>query len=468
MGKPTKTRWATGDPSYIIQPGAGKMDAGWVPGEKPPSQIMNWLFYETYFWETYFEDKTENIDRLMLRSAGNLSWNGSVLTFGSAIDIVFRVTTQSHINRIPAGTFTLNDGEVVVVKRNRGGNSPVALAQGSYPGLNNGEYDIVNDSSLIADDQENELILFRRNGSTLEIPALGVAYLTGSTFALGVYNSDTGGNVPIGGIIPFYDFNGALTKPTNFSFCDGSSVTVTGIGVQTLPDLSNRYLVGFGTEGGGDIDTAAWATSAVGNASHQVNLQHSHTVNSHTHDLANHTHTGGAHTHSVDIASFTSGAGSAHSHTIGSHTHTTPDHTHDGTGLYALCTLNDSSGSDSDGLFMQTMAVSSWNSNRGDDVGGSNAPGTSYENAVVVAGTTALDGAGTTGAGSGSTGNESSHTHSIDPPSTSSSSAGAVATGGPSTNTSGATAPGTDNQLSTTQSIQPRSIRVRFIMRTSL
>jgi hypothetical protein len=92
--------------------------------------------------------------------------------------------------------------------------------------------------------------------------------------------------VPIGSIIPFYDFNGALAFDTDrFAYCDGSSKTIEGIGSQTLPDLSNRYLVGFGTEGGGDMDTAAWDTAAVGLASHQANLAHTHTGPSHSHTL---------------------------------------------------------------------------------------------------------------------------------------------------------------------------------------
>ena len=90
---------------------------------------------------------------------------------------------------------------------------------------------------------------------------------------------------PIGSIIPFYDFDGDATFDTDYwVYCDGSAATLGGgIGAKTLPDLSNRYLVGFGTEGGGDIDSAAWATAAVGNASHQVDVSHTHTGPSHTH-----------------------------------------------------------------------------------------------------------------------------------------------------------------------------------------
>jgi len=89
---------------------------------------------------------------------------------------------------------------------------------------------------------------------------------------------------PIGSIVAHYDYNGSLTINADYwQYCRGQTVTITGIGSQTLPDLSNRYLVGFGTEGGGDLHTAAWATAAIGAASHLVDSSHTHTGPSHTH-----------------------------------------------------------------------------------------------------------------------------------------------------------------------------------------
>jgi hypothetical protein len=86
-----------------------------------------------------------------------------------------------------------------------------------------------------------------------------------------------GALVPIGSIIPFYDFDGALTFDSSYwAYCNGQSKTVGGSS-RTLPDMSNRYPVGFGDEGSGNIGTATWATAAVGNASHQVALvNHTH------------------------------------------------------------------------------------------------------------------------------------------------------------------------------------------------
>ena len=267
---------------------------------------------------------------------------------------------------------------------------------------------------------------------------------------------------PIGSIIAFYDFNGAATfDNTKWSYCNGSVQTLGGgIGSQTLPDLSNRYLVGFGTEAGGDIGSATWATAAVGLANHQANLQHSHTVASHTHTtpahahtLSNHTHTGGAHTHSTPN----------HTHTLSNHTHTGGAHTH---GLsangYALIEVQTSPDEEA---FMKTVSAS-WTADQTMIGGnGTTVGSTSRSTATELGGDTDSAGAVSTGgpstdstdsSGGGTTG-----------------SGGAVATGGPSVNstdtsgsgTSGTASPGTDNQLSTTQSIQPRSVQVRWIMR---
>lgn len=200
---------------------------------------------------------------------------------------------------------------------------------------------------------------------------------------------------PIGSIIPFYDYNGGLTFDTSkWKYCDGSTVTIAGIGSQTLPDLSNRYLVGFGTEGGGDIDSAAWATSPVGNSGHTVNLQHSHTVNSHTHDLGNHNH---------DVGT----------------------------------------------LQFKTMQRGVSGALQGYDISGAlSAIGSGVVN-FTTGGASSVMAASTSGL-------KDYYTTS-----------GTGDTGGPSTNTSGTASPGTDSQLSTTQSIQPRSVRVRHIMRVA-
>lgn len=222
---------------------------------------------------------------------------------------------------------------------------------------------------------------------------LSVLSVTATTFT--VTNAAVSGLLtapglpPVGSIIPFYDFNAALSFNASYwAYCDGSSQTVSGIGTQTLPDLSNRYLVGFGTEGGGDIDSASWSTSAVGAASHQIDISH---------------------THSTNIGSFSTGSGGSHSHTSGTLRaniyYTSPD------------------------SLVMDLVTDNFTWDWEADVSG-NSPSSGSGTATN---SVAVD---------GSTSTASDHTHTVDPPATTSSS-----------------------NLSTTQSIQPRSISVRFIMR---
>ena len=114
------------------------------------------------------------------------------------------------------------------------------------------------------------------------------------------------GVVPVGSIIPFYEFaTDVLTYDSaTWKICNGQTVTVSGVGVVTLPDLSERYLVGYGTEyalgvsdfnGNGDIDDP-FSNNLVGVAGSVYDLTHSHTHN-HYHDLASHTHSLQSHVH---------------------------------------------------------------------------------------------------------------------------------------------------------------------------
>lgn len=291
---PNMPDWAYGDPTFRIQPSAGKQATGWLSGERPPFQYMNWVHYQSARFFEYLQNKIEANTPTLLRSAGSLAWDGSQITFGSNIDISFRVRTGEQVNRISsaASPIALADGQVLVMRKNKTGSSPVAMSSDTYGVLDPGEYAIVAESSLSAANEENESVIFRRVGTNLEIQILGIVVQAGSTFRLGeVFNP---GGLPVGSIIPFYDFNAAVTFDANFyRYCDGSvlSYADSPLNGLTLPDLSGRYLVGFGTVGAGDIDTATWATVAIG--SNSLNLQHAHDMGNHTHSIGNHTHAPG-------------------------------------------------------------------------------------------------------------------------------------------------------------------------------
>ncbi|HOX21864.1 MAG TPA: hypothetical protein PLL10_00240 [Elusimicrobiales bacterium] len=240
---------------------------------------------------------------------------------------------------------------------------------------------------------------------------------------------------PVGSIIPFYDFSGALTfNAANWAYCNGQTKTIAGSS-RTLPDLSNRYLVGFGTEGAGDNGSAGWDTAAVGAASHQINIAHTHSVPKHYHsrgtfavsssagnNSANHTHSGttasnlGAHNHSV---------------TGGSHYHQITAYRGNGGGSSCI-----GSGVSSDPVTYDNTAA---------DHGHTHS-----------CGTTNLAHAHTITTGSQS----ANHNHTIS--NSYSGSIGCVAGSGGVDGDSDLTSA---SMLSATQSVQPRSVRVRYIMR---
>lgn len=125
--------------------------------------------------------------------------------------------------------------------------------------------------------------------------------ITGKTYWYQSPTHQLGNLYPVGTILPFYDFNGTVTfNTTHWAYCDGSTISNanSSLNGQVLPDLSGRYLVGFGTEGGGDIDTATWNVTAVG-------VANSDTTNtfSHTHTDAGHNHTQ-THNHAVGTLKF--------------------------------------------------------------------------------------------------------------------------------------------------------------------
>lgn len=59
MAKPTSSpKWTVGNPNFgtvTIEPSAGKKQTGWTAGEKPPHELMNWLFYNLGEWVDYLD-----------------------------------------------------------------------------------------------------------------------------------------------------------------------------------------------------------------------------------------------------------------------------------------------------------------------------------------------------------------------------------------------------------------------------
>lgn len=441
----------------ILIPNPGLVNIGWAPLQKPTSTNFNWITQNQYQWLDYFDQKVQNIQPLIIRSANPVRWSGTDLLFSANILICFDNiynNNSSFINQIAfaSSPIALANGEVLVVNRNYAGVSPITLVAAPYPPAI-GQYSITLESNLTTANEQNEMILFRRRGTNLEIPWIGSVQQAGAVFYLGS-SGDPGGAVPIGSIIPFYDFNGALVfNPDNYVYCDGSVISniFSPVNGETLPDLSGRYLVGFGIDGGANIGTAPWATAAVGNAGNTINIQHSHVVDPHT--------------HSVPGLSFSQGAGVTGGTAPGTNTQGT--HTHGpGTLQFLIAQANSVAGApDSFNMFdVSGSALQVLN----DSVIAGSAFALPLPSPSVARGDGAFPiGTATnnlyTSTGSGVTASDGAHSHTVD----SHTHTVPAVSGTTGTGVTGSDSPGTNNALSTTQSIQPISIRVRFIMRVA-
>lgn len=226
---------------------------------------------------------------------------------------------------------------------------------------------------------------------------------------------------PVCTIIPWYNYAGATFDATKWAYCNGAVVTITGVGLKTLPDLSGRYLIGFGTDGGGNINAGSLPDppSPVGNAGNTINIAH-------THDMGNHTHGSGTLAFSL----------SNHKHTAG--TLSLPVfHVVDSMGGTGQLNIYNGDGT-------ETLAF-------GQNIcGGAGNPALTYND---------FGGGGTTKSRPYIAYTDINNTlGEVSGPTINSTGSGTGSTGTPSTNT-------TSSALSATQDIRPRSIQVRFLMR---
>ena len=210
----------------------------------------------------------------------------------------------------------------------------------------------------------------------------------------------------------------ASNIPSGWVLCNGNNNT---------PDLRDRFVLGAGStydpEDTGGQETVTISTSNMPSHTHTVN-SHSHSIPSHSHTVGSHTHSIGSHTHSFSgSGTGTSGVQSDnHYHSgntsdSGSHAHSIYG-SHQGTiNTGGTRYLGDSNGGTNMGTvnsgttnahahFFQTLGVSEDHT---------------HDTTISIS--------GTTGGGSGSTGNEN--------PGTSSNGSGNTGNASPSTSTKG-------------------------------
>lgn len=232
----------------------------------------------------------------------------------------------------------------------------------------------------------------------------------------------TTGYWTIGDIKLHHSFNGAAPIGQGWMLMDGRVVNLanydaehspgdwvkfigsSGLNGLNLPPMTNKYPVGVAAT----TQDGSAPITPVGNTSHQINLQHSHTTNAHIHTVVNHVH-----------------SGSNHSHAVAAHNHqwliVNPSNANDQTFDVNGTTKNLTQSGNKDSAALLGMQA--------DDESFLDFPAYTSNRSLI----TDLSGTNDTGGATPDTGTQSDS--------------------------------GTDNQLSVTQSIQPESIEVQYYMR---
>lgn len=118
--------WTDGNASKVTAPDTSTALAGWVPGEVPPPDYVNWLTWMTDEWIQYL-DQTVNADVSIYNSmpltrlinGGSWSWNlgTSTLAWSSAFNLSIPGISDAN-NQAASGSATLSDGQVAYVLAN--------------------------------------------------------------------------------------------------------------------------------------------------------------------------------------------------------------------------------------------------------------------------------------------------------------------------------------------------------------
>lgn len=117
----TFLNWTNGAAPNVIAPPTALQISGWMAGQAPPYEYMNWLFWLTDQWIQYFAslnapNPIPNI-RILTGSTFTFSATTGVLTWSAGMNLSIPSVPDSY-NTLAAGSVTLTDGQVGYVTAN--------------------------------------------------------------------------------------------------------------------------------------------------------------------------------------------------------------------------------------------------------------------------------------------------------------------------------------------------------------
>jgi hypothetical protein len=130
----------------------------------------------------------ETDKHLRIWSTGVATWNGASVVLSAAVNIhCMDKTGAAKTGTLPAATYNLSDGQCLVLRLDRS-NTGITYTVVTYGVMAAGKYAIALESAVGSTDyySRDDIILFRRRGTILEIPIKGLYYNNPSFFTIGL------------------------------------------------------------------------------------------------------------------------------------------------------------------------------------------------------------------------------------------------------------------------------------------
>src|SRR5271169_6752654 len=89
--------WTDGSPSKVVQPPSPYSLLGWVAGQAPPFQYMNYLFWPSDQWIQWLDSFTQ-----LIQNAANVEASNSGHTYATGL------TVQTQLDELDATLVSLN------------------------------------------------------------------------------------------------------------------------------------------------------------------------------------------------------------------------------------------------------------------------------------------------------------------------------------------------------------------------
>lgn len=114
--------WTDGSPSKVEQPPGAVALQGWNVGQAPPNKYFNWLLWLYGLWIQYFDSiltsgEPDQVIRLLDGGFWAFTAATGVMTWSSDAFLAITGVADAN-NRIPAGSVTMNDGDIAYVTIN--------------------------------------------------------------------------------------------------------------------------------------------------------------------------------------------------------------------------------------------------------------------------------------------------------------------------------------------------------------